>query len=86
MMVSRISYLHTWLTNLGERPFDKSGKLIFEDTSTLEHCDSSKDKKLQIDFFDADTHIYDENMENTPFWKANDWNCSKGMVTKSWKK
>ena len=52
-------------------------QINFEDTTVATDCDSSKDKKLQIEFFDADTHIYDENMENTPFWKANDWNCLK---------
>jgi ubiquinone biosynthesis O-methyltransferase len=60
--------------------FRKKWQINFEDTTALTDCDSSKDKKLQIDFFDADTHIYDENMENTPFWKANDWNCLKGWL------
>ena len=60
--------------------FREKWQINFEDRTTPIDCDSSKDKKLQIDFFDADTHIYDENMENTPFWKANDWNCLKEWV------
>ena len=57
--------------------FREKWQINFEDTTTPKSCESWKDKKLQIDFFDADTHIYDESMENTPFWKANDWNCLK---------
>ena len=57
--------------------FREKWKINLEEATTPTDCDSSNDKKLQIDFFDSDTHIYDENMENTPFWKANDWNCLK---------
>lgn len=57
--------------------FSEKWRINFEEATTPIDCESSNDKKLQIDFFDADTHIYDENMENTPFWKANDWNCLK---------
>ena len=60
--------------------FREKWQINFDETSELDHCDSSKDKKIQIDFFNADTHIYDENMENTPFWKANDWNCLKDWL------
>ena len=70
------NFLPSHLADKSKREaFRQKWQINLEDTSKLEHCDSSKDKKLQIDFFDADTHIYDENMENTPFWKANDWNC-----------
>ena len=62
--------------------FREKWQINFEETTTPTDCDSSKDKKLQIDFFDADTHIYDEGMENTPFWKANDWNCLKEWLPK----
>jgi len=62
--------------------FRKKWQINFEDKTAPTDCDFSKDKKLQIDFFDADTHIYDENMENTPFWKANDWNCLKEWLPK----
>ena len=62
--------------------FREKWQINFQETTTPTDCDSSKDKKLQIDFFDADTHIYDEGMENTPFWKANDWNCLKEWLAK----
>lgn len=62
--------------------FREKWQINFVEGVTPTDCDFSKDKKLQIDFFDADTHIYDENMENTPFWKANDWNCLKEWLPK----
>ena len=62
--------------------FREKWKISLEDKPKSECSESSKDKKLQIDFFDADTHIYDDNMENTPFWKANDWNCLKEWLPK----
>ena len=62
--------------------FREKWHVNFEEATTPTDCESSNDKKLQIDFFDADTHIYDENMENTPFWKANDWNCLKEWLPK----
>jgi len=62
--------------------FQQKWRIKLEETPKLEDCDSTKDKKLQIDFFDADTHVYDENMENTSFWKANDWNCLKEWLPK----
>lgn len=44
---------------------------------------SESEKRKQIDFFNADTEEYDENMESTPFWKANDWNCLKNWLPKT---
>ena len=51
-------------------------------TSNMDQS-SESDKRKQIDFFNADTDEYDENMESTPFWKANDWNCLKNWLPKT---
>ena len=77
------NFLPPHLANKTRRhSFKEKWQINFEETTAPTDCDSSKDKKLQIDFFDADTHIYDDNMENTPFWKANDWNCLKDWIPK----
>lgn len=60
--------------------FRKKWNLQLESSPTSEDSNELHEKKKQIEFFDADTHIYDENMENTPFWKANDWNCLKDWL------
>ena len=73
-------------SHLADKPrrdsFREKWQINLEDKPKSKYSESSKDKRLQIDFFDADTHIYDENMENTPFWKANDWNCLKEWLPK----
>ena len=72
------NFLPPYLADKSRRnSFREKWKINLDDKPKSEYSESSKDKKLQIDFFDTDTHIYDENMENTPFWKANDWNCLK---------
>ena len=41
------------------------------------------DKQKQIDFYNEDVEHYDENLESTPFWQANDWNCIKTWLPKT---
>jgi ubiquinone biosynthesis O-methyltransferase len=77
------NFLPLHLANISKREsFREKWQINFDDKPKVDYSESSKDKKLQIDFFDAETHIYDENMENTPFWKANDWNCLKEWLPK----
>ena len=40
------------------------------------------EKMKQINFYNEDSDEYDENMESTPFWKANDWNCINEWLPK----
>jgi 2-polyprenyl-3-methyl-5-hydroxy-6-metoxy-1,4-benzoquinol methylase/uncharacterized protein YbaR (Trm112 family) len=44
---------------------------------------SDADKMKQINFYNEDCDEYDENLESTPFWKSNDWNCIKRWVAKT---
>ena len=78
------NFLPPHLTDKSRRDsFREKWQINFEEITTSTNCDSSKDKKLQIDFFNADIHIYDEGMENRPFWKAKDWNCLKEWLPKN---
>ncbi|MEC7173575.1 MAG: class I SAM-dependent methyltransferase [Bacteroidota bacterium] len=60
--------------------FSKKWNIDPEPFASHEDSEVIADKKKQIEFFNEDTHIYDDNMECTPFWKANDWNCLKDWL------
>ena len=60
--------------------FQKKWNFSLENTLVEKLDHSISEKRKQIDFFNSETEGYVENMENTSFWMANDWNCLRGWL------